>query len=232
MIIQILLKLSEKISKMERPIALKMLSEGKITVHRVRTEPLNIATLNITTNAPAVLVARKATMLTELESGIVDASDIIAAADGDWSNAILVLAENIEVQQNKFPSQTNNSVGDERFFQSVEKLAPFLLPLSRRTVELIRSAGVEGELVEHSQGRWINSPLNIFTLRVQPQRRNLQFTLYGNPSSYEHDGFLDQDRPGYSRGVAHRGVKTEDDAKKLAALVKQSYARKTKMVEA
>ena len=216
---------------MQRPIAFKMLFTGNTAVHRVRLEPLDVSTLKGDEYAPAIVVARKSTMLSDLETGIVDATDIVAVRDGDWANAILILAgeEDIQINNSREKSvqqsaQPPGNAGDDCFFESVKKTTPGLLSLSRKVIDLIRSAGVQGELVEKSKGRWVNTPTNSFTLKVQPRKKNLQFTLYGNPSSYNHDGFLLQDQNSYSRGW----VNTEDDAKKLAAFVVLSNDRRTR----
>ncbi len=208
---------------MDRPIAFKVFSAGEVKLFRVRAEPLDVASINRPALAPAVVVTRKATILADLEAGIVDAADILALTEGDWSNAILVVTDDepakdvVSVDQ-RLPKK------DEAFLQSVQEVGPSLSDLARVTVEAIRSAGVVGQLVEKTKGRWVNSPVNSFTLKVQPRKQNLQFTLYGNPSSYQHNDFLHQDQNSYSRGW----VNNVADAKMLAELVSQSHARRTR----
>lgn len=208
---------------MDRPIAFKVLPLGEAKLFRVRAEPLDVASIKAQSAAPAVVVSRKAAMLTDLEAGIIDAADIVAITEGDWSNAILIVTGDepstaVAEAAQKIPKS------DEAFLQSVHEVAPSLVDVARATVEAIRSAGVRGQLIEKTKGRWVNSPVNSFTLKVQPRKKNLQFTLYGNPSSYQHNGFLLQDQNSYSRGW----VNNVADAETLAKFVSQSHARRTK----
>lgn len=208
---------------MERPIAFKVLPAGETRLFRVRAEALDLTSINGPVVTPAVVVTRKATMLTDLATGIVDANDILAVTDGDWTNAILIVIDD-ELAKKVAPEEKNVPNSDEAFIQSVHDVAPSLVELSEATVSAIRSSGVEGQLVEKTKERWVNAPVNSFTLKVQPRKQNLQFTLYGNPSSYQHNGFLRQDRNSYSRGW----VNDQADAKTFAGLVAQAHARRIK----
>ncbi|MCR8724136.1 hypothetical protein [Frigidibacter sp. ROC022] len=207
---------------MERPIAFKVLpfEDGKL--FRMKAEPIDAASIKGTTVAPAVVVARKAAILGEMETGIFDAEDILAITDGDWTNAILIVVNQDQSDELVAPLSQEMQNNDADFLDSVRKLEPSLAKLAEATVAEVRSQGVEGKLVEKSKGRWVNSPINSFTLKAQPRKKNLQFTLYGNPSSYEHGGFLRPDQNSYSRGW----VETEDDVKTFAGLVFQAHSRK------
>lgn len=211
---------------MQRPIALKLLPEGSVEVHRVRTEPLDVSTLAKSFRGPAIILARNATLLSDLEAGLVDAGDIIAAKAGDWANAILIiLPDTVDRHSSETSAASfNERIGDEKFLQSVTDTAPHLKILGRAIIDLIRAEGVGGDLVEKSKGRWVNAPVNSFTLKVQPRVGNFQFTIYGNPSSYDADDFLLQDQNSYSRGW----VKNLSDAQKLASLIKLAYSRRLK----
>lgn len=116
-----------------------------------------------------------------------------------------------------------NRSGDDEFVAYVRSYAPGLTDLARATVQAIRSAGVPGELVEATGRRWVNRPVNSFTLKPQPRVRNLQFTLYGEPRSYNEGDFLLNDQNSYSRGW----VRTKEDGERLARLALKAHRRRT-----
>lgn len=109
--------------------------------------------------------------------------------------------------------------GDDEFVAYVRSYAPGLVDLAQATIEAIRTAGVPGQLVEASGRRWVNRPINSFTLKPQPQARNLQFTLYGEPHIYGEADFLRTDQNSYSRGW----VNNIEDAVRLAALAAKAH---------
>lgn len=210
---------------MERPVALKLLEPTAATVHRVSLEPMLMERLKVPAarTTPAILVVRGAAVFPDLSVGMVDAADIVAATEGDWANALLVVWDQGIQQTTKEKTQVQ-SAGDAQFLKRVERDAAELATLAYQTLLAIRTAGVDGELVEVRGGRWVNRPLNTFTLKAQPRVGNLQFTLYGNPDSYDADNFLRQDQNSYSRGW----VRNADDADRLAELARLSHARRSR----
>ena len=209
---------------MHRPIAFKLRPTDAAQVYRVGSEPIDIATLSSACNGPAIVVARKASILDELTTGLVDASEIVCAQEGDWNNALLiVVGDAFDVQEStNVQVRTSAKSGDDAFMSALSNTAPHLAQLGRQIITLVRSQGVTGELVEKTKGRWVNSPLNSFTLKAQPRAGNIQFTLYGEPDSYNAGEFLRKDQNSYSRGW----VKDASDAKTLASLVRQAHARR------
>jgi hypothetical protein len=209
---------------MERPIAFKLAPSDAIKIYQVRAEPIDTASVGLGRASPAIVIARKATILDDLSTGLVDAKEIVSAQDGDWNNALLVIVGETPMPQNDVaatPGERRDQ-GDEAFVNGLSDTAPHLAKLAREILELVRSMGVDGELVEKTKGRWVNSPVNSFTLKAQPRKGDIQFTLYGNPSSYDAGGFLRQDQNSYSRGW----VANNQDANKFAGLVKQAHARR------
>lgn len=190
------------------------------TVHRVSIDRrLGSELLPVVINgAPAILVTRNAAFVTDMSIAAVLPNDVIAAVDGDWENAILVVLP--DVQRDK-PAA---GAGDSAFLKEAQSRAPSteLATLAAETILAIRSAGVDGELTSKGNGRWVNSPLNSFTLKVQPRAGNIQFTLYGNPDTYQVGGFLLQDQNSYSRGW----VRSQADVQTLAGLVKDAHSRR------
>jgi len=206
---------------MERPIALKLRTTDAVDCHQVSIDPALVDLLRKVSrkSAPAIIVTRKAAIFAKMSAGMFDIADLVAVSDGDWGKTILVVVPEPE------PSGTERLrqiTGDAKFLKQVERDAPSLAELAGETIAAIRKAGVDGELVESGGGRWVNRPINTFTLKVQPRVSNLHFTLYGNPESYTHNGFLLQDQNSYSRGW----VRGSDDVGHLAALAKLSHARR------
>lgn len=113
--------------------------------------------------------------------------------------------------------------GDDDFVAFVRSYAPGLVDLARETVAAIRAAGVPGEMVEATGRRWVNRPVNSFTLKPQPRVQNLQFTLYGEPRTYGEDDFLRTDQNSYSRGW----VTSIDDGRRLATLAAKAHRRRS-----
>lgn len=210
---------------MDRPYALKLMERAAIEVHCVSLEPGIAKKLEVPAGqtAPAVLVVRNAAILPNVSAGMFDAADVVAVAEGDWANALLIVW-NEGTQQTKSDGLQSQSAGDVQFLKRVERDAVSLSTLAHQTISAIRKAGVDGELVETGGGRWVNRPLNTFTLKVQPRAGNLQFTLYGNPESYDAGGFLLRDQNSYSRGW----VRNADDARSLAELTRQAHARRNR----
>jgi hypothetical protein len=188
-------------------------------VHRVSIDERLGAELKgpASSKPPAVLVTRNAAFVADMGLAAVHPNDIVTVAQGDWQNALLIVLP---------PDQPNvaRGEGDARFLQDTRRRVPSeeLIALVGKTLGAIRAAGVDGELVEAGKGRWVNSPLNTFTLKVQPRVENIQFTLYGNPDTYDAGEFLRADQNSYSRGW----VRSAGDAEKLARLAKQAHSRR------
>lgn len=213
---------------MSHPIAFNLCSEG-IVAHAASIDPAAVKRLKPTGSQvpPAVLVVRRAEVVTGISVGIVAAGDVISVTDGDWANAVVVVlpldACASDTTQDRAGSGSGAG-GDDDFIDEVERTAPELLLLARETLLAIRGAHVDGKLVRTRLGKWKNEPLNTFTLKVQPRAGNIQFTLYGSPDTYDAVGFLLKDQNSYSRGW----VSTVSDASKLASLVRQAHARRKK----
>lgn len=204
---------------MNFPVVFKTRASQAPTAHSISVDPVAVEKLREHSgNGPAVIIAREAAMVVGMKAGMVDPNDIISVTPGDWSNAILILLGDAE----ESAISEHQAVGDAAFISQVEQNAPDLKKLALDTLAAIRKAGVDGELVEVGGGRWVNRPLNTFTLKAQPRAGNLHFTLYGNPQTYDADGFLLQDQNSYSRGW----VKESKDVAQLAELAQLSHARR------
>jgi hypothetical protein len=214
-------------AEMEKPLALKLKDTISGSAYRVSIEPALSAQISHAREkeTPAILIAPNAKVLLDLDACVVDGHEVRLIKEGRWSDAILIVIDSVNGREaDTSPTTGSGGVasGDAKFLAAVTSNSPKLAELASRTIVAIRGAGVDGELVEADKGRWINRPINTFTLKPQPRKGNLQFTLYGNPQSYDAKGFLLQDQNSYSRGW----VRNNDDGVRLADLARQSHFRR------
>lgn len=208
---------------MEKPIAYKVTSEEGLEVHRV--EIPRIAPRSGTSDMPAIIIVRRAVTLPELAAGMIDEGDIIFSNDGDYQNAILIVAppgrdQGSSAQGSKYTLTS----GDEQFLESIPVEIPELRNLGRTLIRSLRSSGPPGRLTEATKGRWVNTPINSFTLKAQPRKKNFQFTIYGNPDTYDHGGFLLTDQNSYSRGW----INDADDVDSFVKFAAEAHRRRSK----
>ena len=202
---------------MKSPIAVKLLKGGELRVRRISVEPMLASQLTQGPSRrwPAVLVVTSAVIVDRSGIAVIDPADIVSVTPGRWEEAILVVLPAAE-KAGALGADTDNA-----FLEAVTRTAPQLTGLARATLEAVRSRGVTGHLSEE-RGRWVNRPLNSFSLRIQPRAGNFQFTLYGTPGSYDAGSFLKKDQHSYSRGW----VESEKDARKFAKLAVESHRRR------
>lgn len=211
---------------MERPVAFKVHADNGPEVYRVGIDPIIASQLRPETDDahPAVILTRKVTIVGEASAGMFDKNDLLAVTGGaDCSNALLIVIPEASGSERR-PFRA--LIGDSSFLEDVRNRAPGLVGLAEMTTAAIRKAGIGGRLVEGRGGRWVNRPLNSFTLKVQPRAQNLHFTLYGSPESFDSAGFLLPDQNSYSRGW----IRTHADADRFAELARLSYDRRSKAV--
>lgn len=208
---------------MDVPVAVSLQGGSSEATHRVAIDPAAAARLvgRSGETAPAVVVATHFHRVDSANAGILNPADVLAVVEGDWSRAIIVI-----VQAGPEASAAGEGPlrGDVAFLAEAKAKAPELVDLASYTLSQIRSRGVTGQLSQEGGGRWVNRPNNCFTMKVQPRARNLHFTLYGNPETFDAGAFLQKDQNSYSRGW----VKDRSDAEKLAQLAASSQARRTR----
>jgi hypothetical protein len=208
---------------MQSPLALKINDSSGLEVYMVSLDPNIVGQLVVRqpNSAPAILVARSAEILPAVSAGIIDGAEIIALQKGNWAEAILVIMPEA-VASIEGRRLLVRSSGDTLFLAHVRRSAPALAELCAQIISAIRDAGIEGDLVERGAGRWVNSPLNTFTLKAQPRAGNLAFTLYGNPETFNANGFLLKDQNSYSRGW----ISNSHDVGLFTKFALQSHARR------
>jgi hypothetical protein len=155
----------------------------------------------------------------ELSVGVVRSDEIEMFVEGP-DNLTLVV-EIPEDQMNK------EVVSSERKTSFVDCCADHSKGMERLAEGVVRGLlEIEPalDLVENSSGRWINNGVNFVTLKPQPRKANLQFTVYGNPGKFEDINFVRQDQNSYSRGW----ISDPDDLKRFLAIARHSYRLRTK----
>ena len=203
---------------MSHPIAFKLSEEVAPVAHRISLDDAIASRLASTPSSqgPAVLAVSSVAMLEKMSAGIFDGDDVRILAGGDWSNIVLLV-----MPPNAPLGATTNRRTDSDFIAFVECEAPELLSLAEKLIGEVRAAGIDGVL--HLEGhRWVNRPLNTFTLSVQPRVKNFQFTLYGGPDRFGRSDFIKSDQNGYSRGW----VKSEADVPEFIRLASIAHERK------
>ena len=91
------------------------------------------------------------------------------------------------------------SSGDDHFISS---LPPKLKELGLSLLTEIRNENPNGQLVFHpNSGKYVESPNNYWTVRIQPRDESLRVTVYGLPHSFDTDSsviLLKKDMSSYS----------------------------------
>ncbi len=202
---------------MSEPIAFK-LRDGVATVHPICLDDMigkRLAGRGRSVNR-AVLAVSEVAMLDPMGAGVFDGDRVQVLSEGDWSNALLIVMPALDAIRSGAQEES-----DAEFLRHLERVAPELSALGRKLIEAVRTAGVEGSLYLEGH-RWVNRPLNTFTIAVQTRVKNFQFTLYGGPERFGVTDFIRSDQNGYSRGW----VRSEADIPKFVELASIAYARK------
>jgi hypothetical protein len=208
---------------MEQPVALKLVEGEAFKIFTVKLNEM-LATglrLNAANPGPTILVAHSAVDVSQTSTVLVDLPDISAVYEGSRSQAILVIIPEAKPRElGDVPPASEDDIG---FVAEAKASTPHLAKLAEELVRQIRSRGVVGRLLKKGGGRWVNDPVNSFTLKIQPRVNNIQFTIYGNPETFEDADFLKKDQNSYSRGW----VRDLSEVQRFAELVAQSFARKS-----
>lgn len=202
---------------MAQPVAFKLTDAPALPVHTISLDRAVAARLaaRASATAPAVLAVTNVAMLEQMSAGVFDDEDVRVLVPGDWSRAILI------VLPAQAPPASGGEKADSTFLDWVYREAPDLSSLGRELVEAIRSKGIEGDLQLEGH-RWVNRPLNTFTLAVQTRVKNFQFTLYGGPERFGKSDFIKSDQNGYSRGW----VRSRGDIQRFVTLASIAHERK------
>jgi hypothetical protein len=89
--------------------------------------------------------------------------------------------------------------GDQEFLAETNQLPLELRDAAKKLLNAIRSK-FPGDLVPAQHGRFINSPDNFWTVKVQPKVGNLSITVRGEPERFGKSTLeIKNDRHGYSR---------------------------------
>lgn len=206
---------------MQDPLAITLVDGTPVEAHTIRLDSSLRSKIMSKANSkgPMVVVVESATLLHDISTGVIDFAKIVSVSGGDGDTAVLLVVPSSQSSITKVKPIQN--LGDGAFLDYVKKNAPQLQELAAQTISALRKGGIDGSLIEEGP-RWVNRPLNTFTLKAQPRVGNLHFTLYGNPDTYDAGDFLLRDQNSYSRGW----IKTEADISRLVQLLQMSQSRR------
>jgi hypothetical protein len=217
---------------MAQPVAFKLTDTPGLTVHTVSLDKAVASRLTARSaaTAPAVLAVTNVALLEQISTGVFDDEDVQVVVQGDWSRALLIVvpAQVPPAAEAHAPAATGEDKSDTEFLAYVEREVPELSGLARELVLAIRNEGIEGDLQLEGH-RWVNRPLNTFTLAVQTRVKNFQFTLYGGPEKFGKRDFIKSDQNGYSRGWV-RSREDIGEFVELAAMAHKNKLRRAPLV--
>jgi hypothetical protein len=120
---------------------------------------------------------------------------------GTTDKTIVVLSAqqpSLSVAAGTTPAPVTSTVGGDDFF--LASLPSSLVPLGEQLLAEVRRRW-PGELQHHpTSKRFVESPDNFWTVKIQPRDRSLRITVRGEPSRLGAHGSLDikRDQNGYS----------------------------------
>ena len=188
-----------------------------ITVHG--EVPNSVPTIAIT-NAPSLLIARRAKYAPELNAGSAETSDITLFARGDPDSCLLII---LGEREEELPHRIGLEDTGSAIIAEAESVSPQLGKIAALVTAGLNEIDDECAFIRKASGKWMNKRVNFFTLKIQPTKNNIHFTIYGNPGSFDHDNFLKSDQNSYSRGW----IGTTADAKSFLKFAEQSYDRRS-----
>lgn len=208
---------------MPNPIAFTIREAPAPVVHQISLDPSVGGRLQARNAGrhPALLAVASVAIIDKMRAGIFDACDLEVLAEGDWTNAILIVAPQLANPPRAAEERKEAAATDSDFLQFVKRVVPEIGPLAESLIAAIRSSGIDGHL-EREGFRWVNRPLNSFTLTPQTRVKNFNFTLYGGPERFGVTDFIKSDQNGYSRGW----VRSEGDIPKFVELARIAHLRK------
>lgn len=101
--------------------------------------------------------------------------------------------------------------GDQQFLLQLDKVPPGLRRLGKQLLSGVRTQ-YQGELeFKTRSGRFVETPENFWTIRVQPRAKSLRITVYGQPNSFSgySDLVIKKDRGSYSSFIIHEEKQLE-----------------------
>lgn len=186
---------------MRDPVAVKMLPEASMDTHWIDATSLDLPVANGEIAEHAIFVTSLVKLLSDVGVVLCDKSQTKVVQEGDRSNAMLIVLPNRDAAQTTHISPSHVlDTDDSAFLMSLTQFPKELSHLAKETISKLRKGGIDGQLTQGSGGRWVNRPVNTFTIKVQPRKGDIQFTVYGEPHVHAAGAFLLKDQNSYSRG--------------------------------
>ena len=139
---------------------------------------------------------------------------------GGGKEAIIIHSEDKTIMS--VPGATIIPEGDNQF---INELTAELKDLGQRLLSEIRTH-YNGSLVKANSNRYIESPDNFWTVKVQPRDKSLSITVRGEPDVFDDVSKIEikRDRHGYSRFK----ISTENQLNEVVSVILQSLEKKGK----
>ncbi len=166
------------------------------------------------TNGPSILAVSEFRYSPELAVLTVDSNHVLSLVEGEEDHWLVVRDPTVE---------KSDALLDSDFAGFCDSLSKKLGRLSSAVIEGLIEIDPSLDLVRKNSGRWVNLGINFCTLKPQPRNQDIQFTLYGSPTKFDHGGFLKHDQNSYSRGW----IKEMDDVAIFLRHAQNSYAMRT-----
>ena len=183
----------------------------------VERRPLPVSTQAFGKHAgPPIVIVKALQSDDDFGAAACYPEDIIGYIDGTGETQIL-----IEIADTMFGSSTEEQ-RHTSFSDLCHTISPRLGVLADKLISALLEIDPALSLHQTPNGRWINEGVNFTTLKAQPRKINIQFTLYGNPDDFSHAGFLKKDQNSYSRGW----IANEDDLKLYIQFASESFAKR------
>jgi hypothetical protein len=118
--------------------------------------------------------------------------------------------------------EAKTPTGDDKFLEEIRKTSPKLLLIGEKLLFEVRRNNPLGELKSTESGKFVETPDNYWTVKIQPRNQSLRITVRGRPHEFDVEGDIDikADRPGYS------GFKINEENQLNSALLIMKRAKR------
>jgi hypothetical protein len=189
-----------------------------IKVHLHGDVPKSVTQTSVD-NASSLIVCRSAKYAGAVDAGSIEIKDMLLFARGTTERCLLILIGNEDFDAK---IMTSAEVSGMAVIDEARAASRELGAIAELVIRGLNSIDKNCAYVKNSSGKWLNRGTNFFTLKIQPRKNDIQFTIYGNPTSFDHGGFLKNDQNSYSRGwIGDRG-----DVARFLKIARESYDRR------
>lgn len=191
--------------------------------------PENLTIATAAAQGPSLLLTRQFKHSDELGVLAVEVADVISAMRGPDSRWLIIRdALKNDAEANRVSGYEFNpeihlpNLPTSAFTDYCRSISQHISELANAVSNGLLEIDPTFALERKVSGRWVSTGVNFVTLKPQPRNNDLQFTIYGNPNDFNHNGFLRKDQNSYSRGW----IKSINDVEAFLYLARQSYQKR------